>query len=326
MKKVNSPKVSGMQSNCAFLFLFLLLVTCKISAGEWSTEEFLVGLERVHIYKPVSDPVLNGKRALMISLHGCAMSSDDMRDHAGWEQAADKFGMVVATPDVPEGGYFNTDCWNYYGQNHSRSNKYNDEIIALAHELVARDTLNIDPDQVYITGFSSGGSQANVIACLAPDIFAGVGSVSGPGLGTSHTEFNLLPISYSVENAADLCLHLAGEATGFFETQIYSTLHGLSDDVVAPEYNDTGSDLMARVYRSKNKSEPSSLSKDATLILTADSTGPRVSKITVAELGHDWPSSAGSNLDYFVNTKIDYPKYVTQWFFENNRRVNREGK
>jgi hypothetical protein len=30
----------------------------------------------------------------------------------------------------------------------------------------------------------------------------------------------------------------------------------------------------------------------------------------------------GGNSDYFVNNKVDYPNYITQRFFDNNRRIN----
>lgn len=305
-----------------FLLLSLCLVSLRGFAGSWSTESYLVGLEAVHIYEPSSQPLINGKRALMINLHGCLMSSSDMKNNAGWEATAEQFGMVVAAPDVPGGGYANTDCWNYYGQNHTRTNKYNNEIIALAEELLSRSSLNIDPNQVYITGFSSGGGQANVIACLAPDIFAGVGSASGPGLGTSNTQYGSVPWNYSEQNMADLCLSLAGGNAIDLSTQIYSTIHGNSDTTVAYGYNDTGAQIMKLVYDTTSTSPSSVLFEDGTVTVASDSVGPRVSKISVAGLPHAWSARNGGNSGFFVNTKVDYPQYVTQWFFDNNRRVN----
>ncbi len=298
------------------------LFSYQVSADSWSTENYLSGMDSVHIYLPTTSPILNNKRALMINLHGCQMSNTDMKNNGGWTSTADQFGMVVALPDVPANGPSNYSCWDYYGNNHTRTNKYNNEIIALANELISRSELNIDPNQVYITGFSSGGGQANVIACLAPDIFAGVGSSAGPGLGTTAYQYSSVPWNYSTSSQANLCENLAGNYSSDFSTQIYSTLHGSADSTVASGFNTTGADIMADVYGAASESEATPIATSGTKVIFSDSIGPRVSRISVSGMGHDWSSGTGGNSGYFVNTKVDYPNYVTQWFFDNNRRVN----
>ncbi len=307
------------------LYASVFLGACMESmAGTWSTEYNLEGMDSVHIYVPSTSGVVNNKRALMLNLHGCSMSNTDMKNNAGWEDIADDKGMVVAMPDVPGNGV-NGDCWDYYGESHTRSNKYNNEIIDLANELIGRTNLNIDADQVYITGFSSGGGQSIVIACLAPDIFAGVGAHSGPGLGTSNTQYGLVPWNYDEQDQADVCEDLAGTTySGDFDTQLYSTIHGQSDYTVAFGYNATGAEIMSLVYGATSQSAAESITTDGTKVIWSDSSGPRVSRIAVSGLGHDW-SSSGGNSGYFVNTKVDYPEYVTNWFFENNMRVSGGG-
>lgn len=300
----------------------LIILNYQSIAGTWTTENALSGMDSVHIYLPTTTPLLNNKRALMINLHGCAMSNTDMKNYADWSPTADQFGMVVALPDVPGSGPSNYDCWDYYGSNHTRTNKYNNEIIALANELISQSALNIDPNQVYITGFSSGGGQANVIACLAPDIFAGVGSSAGPGLGTTSYQYSSVPWNYSASSQVTLCENLAGSYSSGFSTQIYSTIHGSSDSTVASGFNTTGADIMANVYGATNESSPTSIASDGTKVIFSDSEGPRVSRISVNGMGHAWSSGNGGNSGYFVNTKVDYPNYVTQWFFDNNRRLN----
>lgn len=300
--------------------LMLTIISYHSVAGTWSTENNLSGMDSVYIYLPTTSPLIDNKRALMINLHGCDMSNTDMKNYADWRTTADQFGMVVALPDTP--GSSNYNCWDYYGGNHTRTNKYNNEIINLANELIGRSELNIDPNQVYITGFSSGGGQANVIACLAPDIFAGVGSSAGPGLGTTSYQYSSVPWNYSSSSQALLCQNLAGNYSPYFSTQIYSTLHGSSDTAVAPGFNNTGADIMANVYGATNESAATSIATDGTKIIFSDATGPRVSKISVSGMGHDWSTGNGGYIGYFVNNKVDYPNYVTQWFFDNNRRVN----
>ncbi|MCH3058246.1 hypothetical protein K3X06_14665, partial [Listeria monocytogenes] len=57
--------------------------------------------------------------------------------------------------------------------------------------------------------------------------------------------------------------------------------------------------------------------------LYSDGTGPRVSVIQNTGLGHNWPAGAGSGGTYISANSIDYPAYVTSFFFANNRRIDR---
>ncbi|WP_406828748.1 PHB depolymerase family esterase [Microbulbifer sp. ARAS458-1] len=320
--KPRSLKGSG--TFCRVLFISIvtsLFISTQSHAGNWTTEHYLAGMDSVHIYVPTTAPLINNKRALMINLHGCSMSNTDMKNNADWKPTADQFGMIIALPDVPGLGASNISCWDYYGENHTRSNKHNNEIINLAIELTSRTALNIDPNQVYITGFSSGGGQANVIACLAPDIFAGVGSSAGPGLGTTTYQYASVPWNYSDANAAAHCADLAGSNNSHLETQIYSTIHGNADSTVDPGFNQHGANIMSLVYGATSEGPATSIAGGGTKVIFSDTTGPRVSRISVSGMGHDWSTGNGGNSGYFVNTKVDYPNYVTQWFFDNNRRI-----
>ncbi|GHE82438.1 extracellular catalytic domain type 1 short-chain-length polyhydroxyalkanoate depolymerase [Thalassotalea profundi] len=320
-----SNKSFTVKSYLALLFISSFVVSFQSFSGNWTTENNLSGMDTVHIYLPSTPPKINNKRALMINLHGCLMSNTDMKKHAGWVDTADLFGMVVAIPDVPGKGAFSMACWDYYGKEHTRKNKHNDEIIKLALELTSRANLNIDPKQVYITGFSSGGGQANVIACLAPDIFSGVGSLAGPGLGTTASEFKKVPSNYSADNQAALCKKMAGTKAINLNSQIYSTIHGAADPIVSSDFNEYAANIMANVYNSLNVSKVKTIDTDGVLSIYSDEQGPRISKITINNMEHKWASN-GANLGYFTNTKVDYPKYITQWFFDNNRRINMIGK
>ncbi len=296
-----------------------IVFSSLVSANDWMTEYSLSGIDSVHIYLPETPPVIDDKRALMINLHGCSMSNTDMKENAGWEPIADELGMVVALPDVPGDGVYSA-CWDYYGLDHSRNNKFNGNLINLALELIGRKNLNIDSNQVYISGFSSGGTQAGVVGCLAPDIFSGVGTHSAPGLGTSSNEFKRMPSSYSVFDMAGFCDSLAGDNADKLSTQIYSTIHGAMDKTVDVKYNDTGSKIMSIVYGASNQRDVRSIPVDGEELIFSDAYGARISKILVGGVSHDWMSSGG-NTGYFVNDKVDYPDYLTRWLFSNNRRV-----
>ena len=68
----------------------------------WDSEH-LAGMN-VELYAPTTPPLLGGKRALMVSLHGCLQTAQSYKKAGNWEKTADQYGMVVALPTVPNGG------------------------------------------------------------------------------------------------------------------------------------------------------------------------------------------------------------------------------
>ncbi|WP_421706444.1 alpha/beta hydrolase family esterase [Alloalcanivorax xenomutans] len=166
----------------AFLSLTAAAAPALASAGAWQNNLPLGGFNKVHLYTPDSDsPVGNGK-ALLIVLHGCTQSIDAYKT-ANLEAAAEEYGMVVAVPDAMNKAGFG--CWSYWQGSKSRSAGDYKNLINLANTLSGDAARGIDPNQVYIAGLSSGASFANTTACLAPDVFAGVGVSAGPSVGTS---------------------------------------------------------------------------------------------------------------------------------------------
>lgn len=292
------------------------------SPGSWKTET-IAGMQ-VNVYTPSSAPVLNGKRALMISLHGCAQTKDDIKNFGNWQKTADKYGMVVATPGAPNGGVL-IGCWDYYDTNHSSSNpgRHDDNLIDLADDLMARSSLNIDPAQVYITGLSSGGGETMVMGCLAPDIFAGMGINAGPTIGT--TSGQIYSVSTNESAAVSLCKQFAGSNTGDFNTQLTSVIHGTADGMVATGYADMDAKVMANIYGASQDSGTNSIAGGGTETTYSDSIGVRVSKIMVSGMSHAWPAGdGGSGGSYIDHSHVNYPEVVTKFFFENNRRVLRD--
>ncbi len=261
-------------------------------AGSWNTET-LNGMN-VHIYTPTTSPARNGKRALMINLHGCAQTNTDLKNGGNWKPTADKYGMVVAIPGAPGGGVI-AGCWDYYGTSQSRSNKYNDNLIGLANTLKGRGSLNIDANQVYISGLSSGSSQSMVIGCLAPEIFAGLGLNAGPTIGTSSSQIG--SVQTNLNSAKNLCNNWAGSRKSHFSTQITSAVYGSSDYLVAQGYNQLNVDVMKAV------GNPMGWNKK------------------VNGMGHEWPAGGGSGGSYINNSLYNYPNALTDWLCKNNKRA-----
>ncbi|MCB9745528.1 MAG: PHB depolymerase family esterase, partial [Alphaproteobacteria bacterium] len=233
--------------------LLLLLLSTPAHAGTWST--VTAGGVRVRVYTPASTSGIGDGRGLLVAMHGCTQTANDLETLGNFEDAADYFGVVMALPDVPNGGTL-AGCWNYYGSSHSRTYGDAGSVISMTEALVADSRYNIDADQVYVTGLSSGAGMAMVVGCLAPDLYAGVSSVAGPSVGTKSSEIGR--VATSASTAASTCRRLAGRYAGDQATQLAAVLQGTSDYIVNTGYLDINADMYRQVYQAAGASLSSS--------------------------------------------------------------------
>jgi poly(3-hydroxybutyrate) depolymerase len=328
---------------CLFISLHIFMVLIFPNAQSWagSWKSISAGGMSVELYVPTTAPKLANKRALMISLHGCLQTNIVLRDHGNWSATADEYGMIVALPLVPDGGKI-AGCWDYFGRSapflpplppHTRNSRDNDNLLALVETLQSDESFNIDPAQTYITGLSSGGGQTLVMGCLAPEIFAGMGINAAPTIGTGSHEINppdtsSLPIT--MNQAKAICQDLAGNHAPAFATQITSVIYDSTDPTVDPRYNLLNAEFITSIYKTSETSgfsvgdlpghNPSGTGK-----LWSDNTGPRFSLIRSDGLGHAWPAGSGPGgvINFVAREGVNYPAYVTRFFFENNRRMEK---
>ncbi len=283
----------------------------------WSTRT-VAGME-THVYVPAQ----GGERGLIIGLHGCTQSNEEIRDRGNWTAPADRYGFVVAVPMAPGGGVL-AGCWDYYGANHTRANRHNGPLLQLVDALLGDAALNIEATRVYVAGLSSGASEAMVMGCLAPDIFAGVGINAGPTLGTASSE--IARVATDLNSATALCRRLAGAQAAAFETQLASIILGNQDYVVAQGYGRLNAQVLASVYDS-----PTETAFDLGALpgvmpagqgnLWSDARGPRVSLIVQNGMGHAFPAGSGMAGGAFVYARgVAWPEYLMRFFTDHHRR------
>lgn len=312
-------KIPCMRALAGVTFTLLAaLVSLGAHAGAWQNNLSLGGFNKVHLYTPDSvSPVGNG-RALLIVLHGCTQSINVYKT-ANLDVAAEEYGMVVAVPDAMNKAGFS--CWSYWQGSKSRTAGDYKNLIGLANALKADSGLNIDPNQVYIAGLSSGASFANTTACLAPDVFAGVGVSAGPSVGTSSSGA-LGPCEAA--NVQANCAGLAGSYQSAFATQIASIAQGDADTTVNLCYNQQNADGMAALYGVSALSGSNVISEGsghtAEEHLWQDG---RVSMLWFNGLDHSWSGGAGASGSYIGSASINYARYLGDFFSENNQRVDR---
>ncbi len=316
------------------LLAILSLSISLATHAAWQSETVIGGKLNTILYVPSTPPSLANKRALMVNLPGCGQTNEELQTGANWPSTADAYGMVVAIADPSrEGTYGGLGCWNFHvGMSMSRNSSDAKYLLDLVESLLNDTSLNIDPAQVYISGLSSGGGMVASIACLAPEVFAGAGVNAGPGPGSNGQSLSSANISVSqgISNCKTLSNKDGAGSQSSLYTQIHSTICGANDGTVAPAWCDRVSDIMAATYGEDTAvsdcsggSNPTSISGGGVVNTFCDADGPRSSNIIVTGMGHAWPAGPGSSGggSYVDHSHVNYPEYVTAFFFDNNRRV-----
>lgn len=336
-----------MQSSIKQLFgrlaaslLLLLPATAgaQVSAGpgtwsgnqSWAADSVNGGNLTGYYYWPATQPVLGGKRALVIVLHGCAQSATGDVIPGGsdqgfnWKPVADQYGAVIVAPNAT-GNVYGNHCWDYTNTNHNRSTGHDAILLDLVSRFVGNSSYAIDPKQVYVTGLSSGGGETMVLGCMAPDIFAGIGINAGPPPGTKTSQIGFVPSGYTSTTAANNCKTLAGGNASWFATQIASVIWGTSDFTVAQAYGPMDAAAMRGAYGGSFTQDPgASVPGGGSNIAYRDAAGKlRTSEITVNGMGHAWPAGSGGQNGNFVDaTRVNYPAFVMDFWFKNNLRAS----
>ncbi|MCU7553436.1 PHB depolymerase family esterase [Alteromonas sp. ASW11-19] len=300
--------------------LGLLCMACTMLpayAGSWQNNQSVGGFNRVHIYTPDGQSAIGNGRALLVVLHGCTHSIDAYLT-ANLEAAAETYGMVVAVPDAMNKAGFG--CWSYWQGAKSRSAGDYKNLISLANTLSADGNYGIDANQIYIAGLSSGAAFANTTACIAPDVFAGMGVSAGPSIGTSSGG---AIGSCEQANVALRCEQYAGSYSSYLETQVASIAHGDADTTVDQCYNRQNAEGMAQVY---GVSELPGTNVIGSGGRTADEhvwQDGRVSMLWLNGVDHAWSGGAGASGSYVNGQGINYALYLGEYFLHNNARVDR---
>jgi poly(3-hydroxybutyrate) depolymerase len=303
-------------------------------SGEWTKDDNSYGLPSLYLYVPKnSKPKLAGKRALMVVLHGCSQSvtGDIIDKRAGWEGPAEKYGMVLAAPDVPttnsSGTRVASGCWDWFGDKHQRGERDTGLLANMIKAVRSRPELNIDANQVYVVGMSSGAGASQVLACLYPELIAGFGVHSGPALGSSAFGVFSAP-TVTAESIADHCKQYAGDQQSAFSTQIASIIHGELDKLSVPSHADRNREGLQLLYGANTEAGTIEETNHSDGKLYKDANGKvRLAQIMVKDMGHAFAAGEGSagggtyGATFHDYTHINYPAWVTNFFFENNLRV-----
>ncbi len=307
-------------------FVFLALSFCLLSAntfaGSWQQNVSIGGFNSVNIYTPDTDSPLGNGKSLLLVLHGCVQPISNYLT-ANLEDAAEAHGMVIGVPDATNKAGFS--CWSYWQGSINRNSGDYANLVALANSMSSDPSRNIDANQVYITGLSSGATFAAQTACVAPDIFAGVAPSAGPTIGTSSNGAITTCETVNTATFKSRCESYAGSNyQSYFSTQIAVVGHGTADTTVNTCYNQQNADGYANLFNVSPLSGTTTIDEGAGH--TAQQTlwsDNRVSMLWFDGLDHSWSGGAGASGSYVADDSINFASYLGDYFAQNNLRVDR---
>jgi poly(hydroxyalkanoate) depolymerase family esterase len=284
------------------------------------------GTRSFSVYVPKN---LGANPGLVVVLHGCFMTGDQMASGTLLNTFADKKNFVVL---YPEQTYADNSwkCWNWFKPENQKRDSGEASIVAgMTLETVKK--YKIDNRKIYVTGISAGAALgANLLGCYS-DIFSGGLLHSGLEFAAAQTEDEAhsvvkTPPTRAIEDVAKQALACSPKRKTPM-TVIF--VHGEKDPYVA----DGNSERSQQIFESVNKNIFLSNGGQAKDITKAKSrieqTGYRYSAnvqdtlvagkiatryVLVEAMGHAW-SGGQSTAPYMEPRGIDATKVLVETLF-----------
>jgi poly(hydroxyalkanoate) depolymerase family esterase len=130
-------------------------------------------------YKVYVPDGLSGPAPMVMALHGCRQSHDDVLRDWGLVAAADRHRFILVAPFITQwDGLRTRNCWGFWLDQHRRRGQGEPEDLhQIARQVETR--FGIDPLRRYVTGLSSGGAMAVVLSVTHNGYFAAVAAAAG---------------------------------------------------------------------------------------------------------------------------------------------------
>jgi len=139
------------------------------------------GSRRYKLYIPAKPA--EGRRPLVVMLHGCTQNPDDFAVGTGMNALAEELGVLVLYPEQ-DGRANHSHCWNWFEPGHQARDAGEPGILAGMTREVMRE-YDAEPSQVFVAGMSAGGAMAAVLGAEYPELFAAIGVHSGLPAGSA---------------------------------------------------------------------------------------------------------------------------------------------
>jgi poly(hydroxyalkanoate) depolymerase family esterase len=160
------------------LLASLLVIPNTANAGEWIAggASNAAGSRNYVLWVP-STYDKRKPTALVMLLHGCMQTPQDVAAISGMNLVADKNNFLVVYPEqTREANPLR--CWNWFDAKHQERDAGEPALLAAIIKQVG-STHHLDARHVYIAGISAGAAMAVVMGAAYPDLFSGIGVMAG---------------------------------------------------------------------------------------------------------------------------------------------------
>ncbi|MGQ7846450.1 extracellular catalytic domain type 1 short-chain-length polyhydroxyalkanoate depolymerase [Granulosicoccus sp. 3-233] len=231
--------------------------------------------------------------ALLVVLHGCHQTHEDIQRISGFDTLADKQQFLVLYPYVTSySGYRARECWGWWIKAHRTRGRGEVQDIWRIVEQVQRDYA-IDASRLYVCGLSSGGAMAVNCLIAHPDRFSGGASVAGLAYGESPSAVKIsafsIPRYHSLQRLHSSALrNLAGAAPPNL-----LIIHSDGDQVVPEKATDSlelSWKQLANLDAAANEWKIAGEADDVPWTLTGHTCGnqPRLLRLDTPGFPHGW--------------------------------------
>jgi poly(hydroxyalkanoate) depolymerase family esterase len=252
------------------------------------------------------------RRPLLVLLHGCRQTPEDIASGTRITDLADERDWVVLLPrqkkDANAWG-----CWNWFDQRTAAGQ--GEAAIVAAQVRAVRRLYGVHPRRTFVVGMSSGACLAAVLGLHFGKLFAAVGLHSGCACGAASSPATALKTLATGADTDIVAIALRARAQASSRARLLPTciIHGERDDVVALRNAvDAGRQFLAfNGYPPDALRAPDGLPVADTTSTTALPGGGAMTTddyraggrvvvrlVRVAELGHAW---SGGNAAFAYN-------------------------
>lgn len=123
-----------------------------------------------YVHEPAKKPV--GKMPLVLVLHGCNQTAQEIALGSGWNELADSLGILLVYPEQKTNNNLFR-CFNWFLKDDQEKNKGEmASIYEMMHYAITH--YPVDPSRVYIYGVSAGAAMSvNFMACYPDKLKSG---------------------------------------------------------------------------------------------------------------------------------------------------------
>lgn len=189
----------------------------------------LLGELSYFTYTPVARPPAG--MPLLVVLHGCQQTAQDIAVGTNMNLLADKKGFIVLYPQQST-RVNGQRCWRWFQPDAEHGGAEIDDIAGLIRATTKR--YKADPTRVYIAGLSAGAGMAGMVAVCHPRLIAAVAMHSGPVLGAAQNIASGLRTMRRGTLAEPTALLASFIQDADFPGMPAMIVQGLQDSTVAP--------------------------------------------------------------------------------------------